>query len=323
LEILALFVVCLLQGRQDAVLTPRATPCGNVAAALSRAWGCGVFLQMTGDEIFPGRWGNRTLHLLRGAMDGAHRIHVPSVLFAEALRRIHPPAAGRVHGAAPWVPLSGLASEPIDQSVFANLPKDAFVVVAPTRLVHWRGVDTLLLAMADLRNSGDSVHLVVLGDGPQREELEAMAETLFLRRRDVPGGVDLVTFIGETLAVQTWMERADAVAFAARTHPETARAEGTALIALEAALLGKPLILGRAGAAAEHFQDGETALLIQPATDPAAYADGIRRLIREPELREKLGRQARATISQVLNPSAQSRAMATILSEIRQNRTDQ
>jgi glycosyltransferase involved in cell wall biosynthesis len=92
---------------------------------------------------------------------------------------------------------------------------------------------------------------------------------------------------------------------------------------LEAALLGKPLILGRAGAAAEHFQDGETALLMQPATDPAVYADGIRRLIREPELREKLGRQARATISQVLHPSAQSKAMATVLSEIRQNRTDQ
>lgn len=53
-----------------------------------------------------------------------------------------------------------------------------FMLLHAGRLLHMKGVDLLIRALADLRNSGRHIHAVLLGDGPQRERLERSAREL-------------------------------------------------------------------------------------------------------------------------------------------------
>jgi glycosyltransferase involved in cell wall biosynthesis len=64
------------------------------------------------------------------------------------------------------------------------------------------------------------------------------------------------------------------------------------LILMEAAALGKPLLSTKVGSVAEFLVDGEEALFFQPG-DTAALAAAIEQLVREPELRGRLARNAR------------------------------
>lgn len=69
-------------------------------------------------------------------------------------------------------------------------------------------------------------------------------------------------------------------------------------VALEAAAIGKPLILTATTGAAYLFEQEETALIV-PANDPQQLAMAILRLQNDASLRERLGRNAAAMISRV------------------------
>ena len=53
-----------------------------------------------------------------------------------------------------------------------HIPHDAFVLVTASRLVRKNGIDIVLDALV----SAPSVHLIVLGDGEEREQLHTQAE---------------------------------------------------------------------------------------------------------------------------------------------------
>ena len=97
-------------------------------------------------------------------------------------------------------------------------------------------------------------HLVVLGEGPERLELERLA-----RQLGVP-----VYLPGRVPDVAAWLRRA-----ALLVHP--ARWEGFGLALLEAMLAGLPVVATRVSSIPEIVADGETGLLVPP-DDPAALA---------------------------------------------------
>src|SRR5207244_1169405 len=64
------------------------------------------------------------------------------------------------------------------------------------------------------------------------------------------------------------------------------------LVALETAAAGKPIVASDIGGLGEVVVDGETGLLVPPG-DAGALSAAMQRLLREPELRERLGAAAR------------------------------
>ena len=64
---------------------------------------------------------------------------------------------------------------------------------------------------------------------------------------------------------------------------------------LEAASCGRPMVATDVPGCREICRDGETGLLVPPR-DPEALADALETLVRDPALREKLGRNARALV---------------------------
>jgi glycosyltransferase involved in cell wall biosynthesis len=137
------------------------------------------------------------------------------------------------------------------------VPPDARVLLAVCRLEEQKGVDVAVRALARVREREPGAELVVLGDGPERPRLEALAGEL-----RVP-----VHLPGRVPDVAAWLRRA-----ALLVHP--VRWEGFGLAVLEAMLAGLPVVASRVSSLPELVADGETGVLVQP-DDPEALATGI------------------------------------------------
>jgi glycogen synthase len=170
--------------------------------------------------------------------------------------------------------------EPSDFVVSTTSSEDlGRYVLAIGRLVPQKGFDVLVEAFKSdaLREST----LVLAGDGPERGRLESLAADLGLATR--------VRFLGsvERSRLPALLRGADAFAF-------PSRGEGFGIALLEAMAAGVPAVAAAAGGVPEFAHDGDNALLVRPE-DPAALAEALARLIKEPQLRERLSREGRKT----------------------------
>jgi glycosyltransferase involved in cell wall biosynthesis len=146
-----------------------------------------------------------------------------------------------------------------------DVPDDARVLLAVSRLTAQKGIDVAIRALADL--PADTV-LVVLGEGPERATLERLASDI---------GVDArVVLPGRVPDVAAWLHRARLL-----VHP--ARWEGFGLGVLEAMLAGLPVVASNVSSLPELVADGETGILVPP-DDAAALARGIAEALERPEL---------------------------------------
>ncbi|MFD1217353.1 glycosyltransferase [Microbulbifer celer] len=137
----------------------------------------------------------------------------------------------------PWtiIPNGTALPEPTETPFEVPEPgKPAVISVA--RLVPAKGIDTLLRAWARAE-VGDAV-LYLLGEGPQRSELEALAAELKLG--------DSVQFVGYQASVADWYRAADLVVIASRY-------EGGPYTVAEALLAGTPVVSTDVGYVAENI----------------------------------------------------------------------
>lgn len=144
-----------------------------------------------------------------------------------------------------------------------DVPANARVLLAVSRLERQKGIDVAIRALAELRREVPDAELVVLGEGSERARLEALASEL-----GVP-----VHLLGRVPDVAAWLQRAEAL-----VHP--VRWEGFGLAVLEAMLAGLPVVATRVSSLPELVVDGETGVLVQP-DNAAALADGLRRALSE------------------------------------------
>jgi glycosyltransferase involved in cell wall biosynthesis len=140
---------------------------------------------------------------------------------------------------------------------------DGPVVACVARLEPQKGVDVAVRAL-HMCTHGAHPSLVVLGEGPERPRLEALAWNLGVRLV-LPGRVPDVAAI---------LRRADAL-----VHP--ARWEGFGLGVLEAMLCSLPVVATSVSSLPELVVDGETGYLVPP-DDPAALAAALQRVLEDP-----------------------------------------
>jgi glycosyltransferase involved in cell wall biosynthesis len=150
---------------------------------------------------------------------------------------------------------------------------EARVLLAVCRLEPQKGLDSAIRALPDIRASHPTAELVVLGEGPQRAELESLATAL-----QVP-----VHLLGRVPDVAAWLRRTDVV-----VHP--ARWEGFGLALLEAMLASKPVVATNVSSIPEIVSDGQTGLLVPP-DDAGALAAAVTRVLDDPGTYGEQGRR--------------------------------
>jgi len=146
-----------------------------------------------------------------------------------------------------------------------DVPGDARVLLAVSRLTAQKGIDVAIRALAEL--PADTV-LVVLGEGPERGALERLARELGVEQR--------VFLLGRVPDVAAWLRRA-------RVYVHPARWEGFGLGVLEAMLAGLPVVASNVSSLPELVRDGQTGLLV-PADDAAALTGAIVDAFERPDL---------------------------------------
>ena len=159
-------------------------------------------------------------------------------------------------------------------------PTDPPRLVCLGRLHEEKGFDVALEAAERLSVRWPDLEVVVAGEGPAREELEARA-----RGGRLAGRVSFPGWIAPD-AVPTLLAGATVV-------PVPSIHEGFGLVALEAALAARPVVASRVEGIPEVVVDGETGILVPPG-DPDALATALGALIADPARGRALGVRARA-----------------------------
>ena len=165
-----------------------------------------------------------------------------------------------------------------------GLRPEAPTVVSVSRLVPRKGMDTLVRAAALLAARGRDLQVVIVGDGRDRGRLRRLAA-----RTGAP--VRLLGRLGDD-DVAALLGCADVFAMLCRTRWRGLEQEGFGIVYLEAAAAGVPQVAGRSGGAHEAVADGETGLVLDPAT-PGAAAEAIGALLDDGERRAAMGAAAR------------------------------
>ena len=176
------------------------------------------------------------------------------------------------------------AAERVEARRRLELPIEAPTVVSVSRLVPRKGMDTLVRSAALLAGVREDLQVVIAGRGRDRRRLTRLAARVRAPVR-IPGRLsddDLVSLYG----------CADVFAMLCRTRWRGLEQEGFGIVFLEAAAAGVPQVAGRSGGAHEAVADGETGIVLDPAT-PQSAAEAIGALLDDPERRKEMGDASR------------------------------
>jgi Glycosyltransferase len=161
---------------------------------------------------------------------------------------------------------------------------EVFQIITVGRLHASKGHDLLIRAVKGLLDAGRAVKLTVVGSGPEREALESLVSNL-----DMSDFVQLIGSISEDQIIDH-MKQSDVFVLASHAEP-------LGVVYMEAMAMEVPTIGTNAGGVSEIISDGHDGLLVRPGDD-TALKEALERLIENPELRLKLGRNGRRTIVQ-------------------------
>jgi glycosyltransferase involved in cell wall biosynthesis len=153
-----------------------------------------------------------------------------------------------------------------------DIPHGASVIVSVARFRPEKGLDMLIEAASRVARTMPVVHLVLVGDGPNREALKAHAS----RCADL-----VVHFPGFRDDVAPWYSLASVVAMPSQR-------EAFGLAAVEALAARRPLVATCVGGLPEIIEQGVSGMLVPP-NDPGRLATEITKLLKHPDIAGHLG----------------------------------
>jgi glycosyltransferase involved in cell wall biosynthesis len=188
------------------------------------------------------------------------------------------------------VPLDLMTSIPTGIDLTRFVPGDAAAARAQLRLPQrptlgilatlrdWKGHDVLFDALARDREAWSGWNVLVVGDGPYRDRLDAGLARLDLASR--------IRFAGQQEDVVPWLQAMDL--FALPSWGE----EGVPQAIMQAMACGLPVVSTTVGAITEAVDDGVTGFVVPPR-DVAALGVALSRLRDDPALRARFGSAGR------------------------------
>lgn len=159
-----------------------------------------------------------------------------------------------------------------------GIPNSSKIVVAIGRFSPEKGMDILLEAFTLLICRSPNTHLILVGDGQEREALKKQAKRLKILRQ--------VHFAGYSETPGDYISVADVFVLPSRS-------EGIPNAVLESMAIGKPVVASAVGGVPEIIEDGINGRLVPPE-QPTLFADALSEVLNDPKLSHRLsigGRQ--------------------------------
>lgn len=184
----------------------------------------------------------------------------------------------------------------IDVNEFActRVPGQDLILGTACRLEPVKGIATLIEAIAILAVDIPSIRLEIAGEGSLRNALEER-----VARQRVSANI---TFLG-------WCRNMIPVLQSWGLFVQPSLDEGFGVAVLEAMASGLPVVASDVGGLREIVEDGKTGFLVPPR-DPAAFAEKIRLLLGDPDLRAAMGAAGRRRAQEEFSLTAMVRRTA-------------
>jgi len=180
-----------------------------------------------------------------------------------------------------------------------------FVVLSVCRLVERKGVDDLILAIDSIPNP--NIKLLIVGDGPERKNLEKLIFEKKLQNR-----MFLLGKIPDLVPIYKISKIAVLASFA---RVEEGDFEGLGLVLLQAQSFDLPVIGTNSGGISETFAQGKTGLLV-PEKDHTALVEAIETLYKDQDLYAKMSAQTKGFLEHKFGEKRMIQAYVTVIQSI-------
>ncbi len=255
-------------------------------AALSDRTGAPLVVEVN-SPLLAEQSAHRRLHDAQGAMEATVRTFTA----ADVLSCVSTPVAGWARciaaGTDPRIIVTrnGVNVERFRRQP-TTTPPSQFTVGFLGTLKPWHGTEYLLRAVASSPALA-GIRVEILGDGPQRAELEGLAGRL--------GIAEQVVFHGAVAPEQVpaHLSRWDAGVAPYPAGEQQSENYFSPLKIYEYLAAGLPVVASATGEIPEVIEHGVTGLLV-PGSDPAALAEALGRLVTDRQLSRRMGAAARA-----------------------------
>lgn len=197
---------------------------------------------------------------------------------------------------------NGIDSEAIKRSCAECPPRppmSSFTIICVGRLMPEKGQGLILEAFASLRAQVPTAELVVVGGGPDADNLSAQAMSL--------GVAEAVHFLGDRHDVVCLLSHSDVFVHASES-------EGLSNAVLEAMVVGLPSVVVAAPGVTECHIDGSTAYVV--SRNRAELYERLLQLAQEPELRARMGLAARAHVREHYSMAANCARYAALYRQL-------
>jgi len=182
------------------------------------------------------------------------------------------------------------------------------IIVSVGRLVHRKGQDRLIESMRAIVQEVPTAHLLLIGEGPYRQHLQALVRKYALD--------DHISFIGriQYADLPQYICIGEIFAMPSRSRFFGLEVEGLGIVYLEASACGLPVIAGASGGAPDAVIDGTTGVVVD-GLDNAAIAVAAINLLNNPTQARLMGQAGRSWIVEKWNWQIWADAFKKLINE--------
>jgi len=163
--------------------------------------------------------------------------------------------------------LNSITSQNVETNIRneLGLNEDTRVILMAGRLRPVKGIDYGIRAFTKLVEDVPNAHLIIAGDGEERENLEGLARSLSVHEKS--------TFLGVRSDLPGLLRESDAFLLPSLN-------EGFPRVAVEALAIGCPVVATNVGGTLEIVIDGQTGIIVE-SKNPGQMADGLSNLLND------------------------------------------
>ncbi|CAB4867086.1 unannotated protein [freshwater metagenome] len=241
----------------ESVFFGAAAPLGLLAGGLRKAGVKKIVALTHGHEVW---WAkvfpfNRALHRIGERVD--HLTFLGEFTRSVISKSLNPKARNSMVRIAPGIDVEHFKPTSEASDLRKSLGIDSKkVIVSVGRLVHRKGQDRLIQALARIKTIEPKAHLLFVGEGPYRAHLEKLARQL--------GVLEKVTFVGRVqyADLAKYISAGQIFAMPSRSRFGGLEVEGLGIVYLEASACGLPVIAGNSGGAPDAIIEGVTGFAV-------------------------------------------------------------
>ncbi|XVJ66427.1 MAG: glycosyltransferase family 4 protein [Lacibacter sp.] len=182
-----------------------------------------------------------------------------------------------------------------------KLPKDKILILFIARFTLHKQPLTLIKAFAEALKQNANMHLLMVGDGDQKEEAEKLIEQLH---------------IGKQVTLEKFRQDVPDVLAAADIFVLPSLWEGLPIGLLEAMAMGKAIIASNADGTREIIEHNKNGVLVSINSLQKETTEALVQLSQQPQLRKELEAYARATITERFNAVSMTKTIESIYTKL-------